>query len=377
MSDIRLNVMVVDDMPDNRTLMQFVLEDHYDVNCVSSGSECITGVRQQAPDIILLDINMPEMDGYEVCRRLKADASTAPIPIIFVSALDSPEERLAGYEVGGEDYITKPFDEDRLLGKVEETLRQKLENSQLNNQAESAMGVALEAMANSSELGILNRFMADSALQTTASELAGALVAVTREFGLNCVVQIRSKTKLYHHGCEDASVEAKLMQKVHENGKVIDFGTRTIINHASLSLLAKNMPVDDETKYGRIKDHLMVLVNSAAARYHGIEIESSLADAREELLIKLIDKNQQGIEKICTAVSAQEEETQQVMRQLLERMEERLMFMGLEEDQEKTLIRMVDQSVIELENMNKLGEVVRTGFSEVILGLQQLAGDAS
>ena len=119
----RGDILIVDDMVDNLRLMSTMLTDQgYQVRCVINGQMALTVVRAAPPDLILLDINMPQMNGYEVCRQLKADDLTNRIPVIFVSAVDEVLDRVKAFEVGGIDYITKPFHLEELLARVRNQL---------------------------------------------------------------------------------------------------------------------------------------------------------------------------------------------------------------------------------------------------------------
>jgi CheY-like chemotaxis protein len=118
------SILVVDDQPINVKLLQRKLERHeLDVLVATNGLECIQIVRQQKPDLILLDVMMPEMDGIETCRRLKADPNTATIPVLFVSARTNKENKLEGLQAGAVDYITKPIDLEETLARVRTHLR--------------------------------------------------------------------------------------------------------------------------------------------------------------------------------------------------------------------------------------------------------------
>jgi putative two-component system response regulator len=101
-------VLVVDDEPNNLQLLRQILQDQYQLSFATDGAKALDVARKLKPDIILLDIMMPEMDGYETCRQLKADPVTAKIPVIFVTAMGEVDDERHGFEVGGVDYITKP-----------------------------------------------------------------------------------------------------------------------------------------------------------------------------------------------------------------------------------------------------------------------------
>lgn len=114
------DILVVDDMPSNlRLLSQTLAEKGYGVRTVTSGPRALESARTSPPDLILLDVRMPDMDGYEVCARLKEDERTAHIPIIFISALDQVEDKVQAFQFGGVDYITKPFQVEEVLARTE------------------------------------------------------------------------------------------------------------------------------------------------------------------------------------------------------------------------------------------------------------------
>lgn len=117
------DILIVDDTPDNLHLLSRMLtRQGYNVRKALSGPMALMAAQTVAPDLILLDIMMPEMDGYEVCQHLKADAKTAEIPIIFLSALDDVLDKVKGFQVGGVDYITKPFQFEEVLIRVQNQL---------------------------------------------------------------------------------------------------------------------------------------------------------------------------------------------------------------------------------------------------------------
>lgn len=120
----KANILVVDDEPANlRLLMAMLSKKGYKIRPVPNGKLALSGAQAIAPDLILLDIMMPEMDGYEVCQQLKADERTRDIPVIFISALHEILDKVKAFEVGGVDYITKPFHMEEVLARVANQLR--------------------------------------------------------------------------------------------------------------------------------------------------------------------------------------------------------------------------------------------------------------
>ena len=115
-------ILAADDEPMNLMILAELLEEQYELVCVDNGLECLESVRNRQPDLILMDINMPEMDGIEACRQIKLLKETASLPIIMVSALASGSEIEAGLAAGADAYISKPFNEDELLQIIQQYL---------------------------------------------------------------------------------------------------------------------------------------------------------------------------------------------------------------------------------------------------------------
>lgn len=114
----RATVLIVDDTPDNITLLANLLKDRYSTKVATSGQTALQIVASSKVDLILLDIMMPEMDGIETCRRLKADAATASIPVIFLTAKNLQEDEAMGRSAGAVDFLRKPVNPDLLFARV-------------------------------------------------------------------------------------------------------------------------------------------------------------------------------------------------------------------------------------------------------------------
>ncbi len=186
-------ILVVDDHPDNLDLLEALLgRQHYEVDRAENGSVALQKVALSPPDLILLDIMMPDMDGYEVCTTLKSDPSTAAIPIIFISALTDAADKVKAFQVGGMDYITKPFQIKEILARVNHhlmirRLQQDLaaQNDQLQAEVETRKQIERELRQKRDRLEQalqdLNRAQVQM-IQTEKMSSLGQLVAgVTHE----------------------------------------------------------------------------------------------------------------------------------------------------------------------------------------------------
>ena len=128
-------ILVVDDSPQNRRLLEAVLSARgHTVSSAASGREALDLIAKEPPDLVLLDIVMPEMDGYEVCRRLRQDPATAFLPVVMITA-SGDQERLLAIEAGADDFVAKPFDQAELLARVRSLLRIKRYHDTIEGQA--------------------------------------------------------------------------------------------------------------------------------------------------------------------------------------------------------------------------------------------------
>jgi len=137
-------ILVVDDLEPNVKLLEAKLSaEYFDVVTAMNGPDAIEIAREEQPDIVLLDVMMPGMDGYEVCRRLKADEATAHIPVVMVTALDQQSDRLVGLEAGADDFLTKPVEDLALFARVRGLTRLKVMTDEFRRRYESGRELGL------------------------------------------------------------------------------------------------------------------------------------------------------------------------------------------------------------------------------------------
>ncbi|MBX7223968.1 MAG: response regulator [Blastocatellia bacterium] len=118
------DIFIVDDNPNNLHLLSGILQEKgFNVRLANSGKRALAAVKASPPELVMLDITMPEIDGYEVCRRLKEDPQTSAVPIIFISALDDSSDKVRAFQVGGADYVTKPFQAEEVIARIEHQLK--------------------------------------------------------------------------------------------------------------------------------------------------------------------------------------------------------------------------------------------------------------
>jgi two-component system cell cycle response regulator len=171
-------VLVVDDIPPNLKLLETRLSaEYFEVQTATNGPEAIEICEKGRCDIVLLDVMMPGMDGFEVCRRLKGQAATAHLPIVLVTALDQPADRVRGLEAGADDFLTKPIDEIALVARIRSLARLKVTVDELRNRAATtvALGMIAPFASPNADDGKRGRIMIVDDRASSAERLAHAL----------------------------------------------------------------------------------------------------------------------------------------------------------------------------------------------------------
>ncbi len=347
--------MSVDDNSSNQLLLSKALKTDYSVILAESGSTALKLLEEHDFGLILLDVNMPGMDGYKVCETIRKGDTKPNIPIIFISALNTLEDRLRGYQAGGNDYICKPVVLDELKIKIGLSLSQADKYYQLSQQLDFASQTAMTAMTNSGELGVLVSYMEETYRSQTAEELIKALTDSIAQYGLSSCIQIRLNQQVLNHSSNSASVselENQLLCKGRDAKRIVILGKRALYNSHYLSILIRNMPVEDEDKNGRLKDHLAALITASESRIKHIEESIEQKSSRVSVLTETFALTEMEISNLQKTFGAFQDEVKRVMADLHMNIEESLLTLALTEEQEEHFLSLVDNSQKELDNVS-------------------------
>jgi len=288
-------VLIVDDDLVWQSYLTAGLSDTFDVRTLADGLTVNEVAAEWRPDAIMLDIEMPVRNGYQVCQLLKEDAALAAIPVIFLSGKNSLHEKITGFEVGGEDYLVKPCEYELLKAKIGRAIEQYHEKRMLDEKANAAQGVAFEALSSSADLGRSLRFAERTYTMNSYQKLAEGLFQTMDEFGLQTSLMLVTSTeKLFfsHNTSEISPLERDMFLAVHEEGRFCDFGNRTFCNFKLASLLIKNMPLDHPDRYGRIKDTVPWIMGAVDGKVGVLDKQDELlqdASALRETLLHIAD----------------------------------------------------------------------------------------
>ncbi len=375
MSSDKSRILIVDDSPEDIHFLMENLKDDYAVVVATSGEKALEMMaKQPAPDVILMDVMMSGMDGYETCRRIKSDPHTKDADVIFVSAHDSIDEKLAGYEAGGSDYVIKPFLPSELVQKVQMSISNRQLQHALEKEKAFAMDTAMTAMTSAGELGVVLEFLRHSFTITNIADLAQQVVEAMSCYSLQSSVQIRSTIGLINinNSGPASPLEQELLTRLSNQGRIMAHGARLILNFGDVSLLIKNMPLDDPDKCGRIRDNVAILAEGIESKLKALEVEQRNIESKNRLQQLVFDSNSalQEIEKIQ---QRQKEKNMQIMDTVMQQMEASFLSLGLTEEQEVNLHDIVQSGVDRSLNNFEAGIEIDRRLQKIIRNLQSMA----
>lgn len=273
----RMRIAVVDDDVLIRTLLGKILEESHEMLLFDSGERFLAS--GEAVDALLLDIEMTGISGYEVCRQFRMREDHDSVPVIFISSHDQPEQRLAAFESGGDDFILKPIVRNEVRHKVETLLSQQTRLRELRSESDMARQMAFSAMSSMGDLGIVLEFMKASATSADYRGLGEQLSVALANWGLRGSLQIRGRSGTFQRATESEQypLQGSVMETLKDMGRIFQMGSRGIINYPHVSILVQNLPVDQPDKVGQLRDLLAMLAESADARVEGMDLQQQTA----------------------------------------------------------------------------------------------------
>ncbi len=373
-------VFVVDDDPFVLDIIRGILEPDCTVETFDNAGACAPRLEAVKPDMFLLDVRMPGIDGYALCRQIKDDPGLRHIPVTFVSSQDTIDARLKGYDAGGEDFIVKPFEAAEVLRKVQVARQIASAKRALASQLEDSEMLSSLVMANMDEYAILVRFMRELISLNSEQEIANGVLDMLQRYKLDGVVQTRISQRTLTMSPQGANLplEASVLNHVSGMERIFEFRNRSVQNFERLTLMINNMPVSDPDYCGRLRDHLCIAVESAEARLKALETEQAgqrsqtgIQGALERVRTMTAELNQAHLRDRATS------------SELFVRMEQSLansfVHLGMSEDQERHMGDMINGFMKELMALLDRGEETHEALRDLgeLLGQLAAAGAAA
>ena len=237
----KADILAIDDTPENLALLsQMLTEKGYKVRSVTKGSTAIRGAKAVPPDLILLDVKMPEMNGYEVCQQLKSDDCTRDIPIVFISALGDVFDKVKAFQVGGVDYITKPFQVEEVLARLDTHLT--IRNLQIK----------LEAQNNQLQREIAEKTAAQDKFAKAFRACPNPIAIASCQSGQ--VLEV-NKSFLQMSGYKATEVINRNLEQIYSDSALKVY--QQALNKSDSQGFVRNLELEFTTKSGQVKTVLL------------------------------------------------------------------------------------------------------------------------
>lgn len=341
--DEKKRILVVDDEQFNVAILEELLEDEgFEVTPAYSGESAIEAFEECKPHLVLLDVMMPGIDGYETCRQLR-ESGYSQIPVVFLSAKAYLEDKLKGYQAGGDDYITKPFTNEELIAKVTVLLNKKQQFEQLKQSSDEATSLAYSLMSTSSKVGFIGRFVSESMRCKDVASLCTLFFKTTQEgFGMHGLIRVVADDgiHLYSDDGDIRALDREILESCQAEARITQFGNdRALFSWDNVSLLVRNLREDVDT--------LAILLDGFCSSLNTIQ-------SRNEMLRLVDDFRKKNL--------ALKQQSMKMLDELTDDLRDLFINSGshsnISEEEEEALVAVVDKTSDRLDKLLAEGEVM-------------------
>lgn len=367
-------VLVVDDDPLVTGMFAIGLEPDYEVREANCAEDALDWLTQRQPDVILLDIGMPGMDGFELCLKIRKTPELEAIPVIFVSSHDTLEERLQAFDVGADDFIIKPFELEEVSRKIARAVKLKAGHRQLAQEKSAAEGAMQQAMTLLGEMGLVLNYTRSCLGARSFVSLADQTISTFSSLGLNAHVQIRSPLGTITRTAEGeaSALEESIFERTREIGRLFSFRCRMICNYDNFSVLINNMPLEDPEFCGRIRDHAATIGETGSAAVASIELRLQVEAAARELQL-VSAQCHEALGLLRNGYRIQQGDTRCELEGMVQTVERMYMSMGLTDGQEHAISDTVRAAADQVLGLFRTGMDFEGEFESILARLDQAA----
>lgn len=362
-------VLITDDDDLTLAMLGATLGAHYQVTTTRSGPEALARARQEAFDLILMDVDMPDMDGYATCAALKSEPALADVPVVFLSAKINIDERLRGYRVGACDYLTKPFDVTELTTKIELAVAQRTRDLALNAQIEQALNTALTTADMYGEVGVVLELQRALANCVAYPEVARAFFNTLEKMGFEGCLRLSGRQGVMSRTAraECSALENSILDHIETSrGPTLQaLGEHTCLRFDNVLMLIRHLPVsphsdqysaEDIDRFARARDNIALVAEGIVSRMRSLDMETEKSRFEQHQMLVSLTR------EALVDISAQQHANRMLMTQVFQRMnsevEHSFIHLGLSETQEdhlsSTLKRHVSEALAVFDQIDEI-----------------------
>lgn len=368
-------VLIVDDDRTTRAYHQAILAREYEIETAESGNDALQMLGELSPDLIVLDIEMPGLDGYETCRRIR---ETSSVPIIFVTAHNSLESQLEAFQSGANDILTKPIAHDLLLMKAARAIQTHLSAQRLHLEKNSFQNMAMNLLSSVDETGVLLNFLRSGIQCRSYFELSMRLVEAARTMGMQCYGVIRSSSGNHYFRSEGEStgLEKEVLAKVSTMGQLFQFKTQLVVNCDHVSIISTNVPIGEPEKAAHFSENLRQLAEATESLAENVEMRQESMARADQLQVALMGASG-AVHSLQEKHRQMLADTRMLLQELVQNIENSFSWLGATTDQEVAINNTMNQSVEKILELLTTRGQFETDFATVLGALRgpQSQGD--
>jgi len=315
-------------------------------------------------------------DVKEKTTEVRHQGMLSEVPLIMMATSNDLQDKLKAFEFGCDDLVQEDIQPDELLARCHKVIFDKLANDQLKSQVNMANRAAMQAMSSTSDLGVNIQFFLDSCDCSNLDLLGMRMLQATQDYGLTCSLQLRGKYEIKNMEANGMAkeLESALLMELKDSGRYFDFGARTVMNYGQASVLIKNMPLDNDERYGQLKDNVFSLVQACDARLKALDNMKTIEEEKETI-IKLISRMRGVMEDVDEGFVDIVRQAAEVVEDMGEQIDRVIQFLGLNEEQETELERIIGDAINRNEAIFTRGLKLDEGFAAVLKRIGYLTDD--
>lgn len=352
------------------------LERSYSVDVFNDPQSCQAALEEANLDykLLVVDFVSDQELALKACEAVGRNEDDL-LPVIVYSSESSLPLKLKAFDAGCDEFIDDQMNDAELDARLMKSIYNRIANEQLKSQMQQANEMAMVAMTSSSDIGIGVQFILASHDCNNADELGQLFFQTVKYYDACCSIQLRSKygEKNMEANGLAKSLESQLLTQLSDRGRFFDFGCRTIINYEQVSILVKNMPLDDEKRYGMFKDAFPVLAQGMDARLKAIDAQQDLK-LEKALLERLTLKIQSTLLGIEQSFQQTVKDIATVADDLSESLLKEIPCLGLTEEQENVFEKIIETNIEQTEQVFSKGLNYDSNLLSLLDKLQSVIG---
>jgi len=355
------------------------LPDDYKVQLLSHANDCLSLLERallensKLPSLIITDSDLSDRSGIEMVESIRLNIDLEDIPIIIVSANDSLEMQMDAYASGANYFLSKPYNIDEILTKVNKLIIKQEEHAAIKKATKTNIDIMMTTLTSLGELGVIINFVRESYKCKTVQELMDLTFANVRNFGLegSILICFFDDTQIFFSDNQVREKELEILPKLKSNQRIIHLDNKCAFNSRRAVFFIRNMPKDQDVA-GRYRDHLLMILDAIDARLEGLMYKHS-ALMHKKALEDVIVETKVQLEKIDDERKEQQIAFEQSFKNMGEEIVEALFSFNLEEHQERDIELLIKQTDKEINELYKEWSSNEMEFTRILMKLYLVA----